>query len=66
MQARFKDFFIIDDLRIYEDGYYEGGNWKDRVDYGGSGIQFIYDAFENSHDIKKLNNGEGYVVLQPK
>ena len=61
-----KDFFIIDDLRIYEDGDYEGGNWKDRVDYGGSGIQFIYDAFENSHDITKLNNGEGYVVLQPK
>jgi hypothetical protein len=61
-----KDYFIIDDLRIYEDGNYEGGNWADRTLYGGSGIQFIYDAFEDSHNITKLNNGEGYIVLQPK
>jgi len=60
------DVFIIDDLRIYEDGEYEMGNWKDRHLYGGDGIQFIYDAFEETHDITKLNNHQGYIVLTPK
>jgi len=61
-----KDYFIIDDLRIYEDGNFEGGNWKDRVHYGGDGIQFIHDAFSDTHEITKLFNHEGYIVLIPK
>jgi hypothetical protein len=60
------DFIIIDDLRIYEDGNYEGGNWNQRHLYGGNGIQFIYDAFAETHEITKLNNHQGYVVLVPK
>ena len=65
-RSKSKDYFIIDDLRIYEDGNYESGNWTDRNLYGGNGIQFIYDAFEDSHTITKLNNDEGYVILTPK
>jgi hypothetical protein len=65
-RANSKDFIIIDDLRIYEDGNYEMGNWKDRHLYGGDGIQFIYDAFSDTHDIIKLNNHQGYIVITPK
>jgi hypothetical protein len=61
-----KDFIIIDDLRIYEDGNYEMGNWSDRHLYGGDGIQFIYDAFSETHEITKLNNHQGYIILIPK
>ena len=61
-----KDYFIIDDLRIYEDGNFEGGNWRDRVHYGGNGIQFIHDAFSDTHNITKLYNHEGYVIVIPK
>ena len=61
-----KDYIIIDDLRIYEDGNYESGNWTDRKDYGGSGIDFIVDAFAETHYINKLMNHEGYIVLEPK
>ena len=61
-----KDLFIIDDLRIYEDGQYEMGNWNERHLYGGNGIQFIYDAFQDTHDVIKLNNHQGYIVLTPK
>lgn len=61
-----KDLFIIDDLRIYEDGNFESGNWSLRNQYGGNGIQFIYDAFQDTHDVIKLNNHQGYVILTPK
>lgn len=61
-----KDFIIIDDLRIYEDNNYEMGNWKDRKLYGGEGIQFIYDLFDKTHNIGKLMNHQGYVILAPK
>jgi hypothetical protein len=61
-----KDFLIIDDLRIYEDGNYEDGNWPDRHLYGGDGIQFIYDLFDKTHNISKLMNHQGYILLIPK
>ena len=60
------DYLIIDDLRIYEDGPYEGGNWKDRSIYGGNGIDFIIENFGKSHIIQKLYNHEGYIILIPK
>ena len=43
------DVFVIDDLRIYEDGPFEGGNWDERTKYGGDGIGFIEEMFENTH-----------------
>ena len=61
-----KDYFIIDDLRIYEDGNFEGGNWRDRSQCGGNGIQFIHDAFSDTHNITKLFNHEGYIIVIPK
>jgi hypothetical protein len=61
-----KDVLIIDDLRIYQDDNYEAGNWKDRELYGGDGIEFIYDAFADTHIITKMLNHQGYLVLIPK
>lgn len=61
-----KDFFIIDDLRIYEDNNYEKGNWKDRELYGGNNIDFVYKYFSDTHIITKLMNHQGYLILVPK
>ena len=61
-----KDVFIIDDLRIYEKGDYELGNWDLYDKYGGGGIEFIADAFSDTHDLKKDYRHQGFVILTPK
>lgn len=58
--------FIIDDLRIYEDGPFEAGNWCDRKKMGGNGIKFIYEMFEKTHNIVKDYRDQGYIILTPK
>lgn len=60
------DYFVIDDLRVYEDGPFETGNWAERSIYGRDGIDFIYKLFDNTHTVKKLYHDQGYVVLLPK
>jgi hypothetical protein len=60
-----KDVFIIDDLRIYEDGPFKTGNWKDRTRLGGDGIDFIYNNFESTHNITKDYSDQGYIILTP-
>ncbi len=60
-----KDVFIIDDLRIYEDGPYEEGDWPLRSKIGGDGIEFIYDLFAETHYIKKDYRYQGFVLLTP-
>jgi hypothetical protein len=60
------DVFIIDDLRVYEDGPYEDGNWEDRNKLGGNGIEFIEDFFEETHILQKLYNHQGYLLGVPK
>jgi|TARA_R110002020_G_scaffold8148_3_gene33265 hypothetical protein len=59
------DVFIIDDLRIYEDGPFEAGVWKDRSKYGGDGIEFIEELFEETHYVVKSYNQQGYIMLFP-
>ena len=61
-----RDVFIIDDLRIYEKGNYELGNWDLYDKYGGGGIGFITDAFEGTHDVAKDYRHQGFVILTPK
>lgn len=60
-----KDVFIIDDLRIYEDGPFKTGNWVDRKTLGGEGIDFIYKNFESTHTITKDYGDQGYIILTP-
>jgi len=59
------DVFVIDDLRIYEDGPFEEGNWEDRKKYGGDGIGFIEEMFDDTHYIVKSYNKQGFVILLP-
>ncbi len=61
-----KDFFIIDDLRIYEDGPFHGGNWENRKILGGDNINFIYELFEKTHIIEKDFRDQGYIIVKPK
>ena len=59
------DVFVIDDLRIYEDGPFEEGNWPDRKLYGGDGIDFIDDIFEETHYVIKSYVKQGFIILFP-
>lgn len=61
-----KDVIIIDDLRIYEDGPFQDGNWKDRFHLGGNGINFIFNLFSDIYNIEKDFRDQGYVILTPK
>lgn len=61
-----KSYIIIDDLRIYEDGPFTGGNWPERKQLGGDGIDFITNTFFSSHDISKIYEHQGYIILKPK
>jgi len=61
-----KDLFIIDDLRIYEDGPYEAGNWSKRKELGGDGLDFITDKYKSTHVIHRDYNHQGYLFLIPK
>jgi hypothetical protein len=61
-----KDVFIIDDLRIYEDGPYEAGNWNKRKELGGNGLDFITKKYESTHTIHKDFRHQGYLFLIPK
>lgn len=57
---------IIDDLRIYEDGPFMAGNWKDRQSLGAENCNFIFDAFKDTHNIRKDYRDQGYLELLPK
>ena len=59
------DYFIIDDLRIYEDGPYEQGNWEDRSLLGGQGIEFLQEFFSDTHTINKDFRDQGYLLGIP-
>ena len=59
------DVFVIDDLRIYEDGPFEDGNWADRLKYGADGIDFIDELFDETHYVVKSYNKQGFIILLP-
>lgn len=53
------DIIIIDDLRIYEDGPFTGGNWTERYRFNPS-LSFL-DQYD--YNIEKFYSQEGYLVL---
>ena len=59
------DVIVIDDLRIYEDGPFETGNWDERTKYGGDGIEFIEKLFDDTHYIGRSYNKQVFVILFP-
>jgi len=60
-----RDIFVMDDLRIYEDGPFEEGNWTGRKTLGGIGIGFIRDLLEGTHSIEKSYKQQGFVIARP-
>jgi hypothetical protein len=64
------DFFIIDDLRIYEKADFKSGNW-DKCSYSkwescNENSKFIDKMFEETHIIEKSYEDEGYIIIKPK
>jgi hypothetical protein len=59
------DVFVIDDLWIYEEGPYEGGNWDKRSTCGADNIDFVNDLFEDTHYIIKSYAAQGFIILFP-
>ena len=59
-RSKKKDFIIIDDLRIYEDNNYTGGNWVDRSKYGTPTLDFLK---KYNYNVEKFLQHEGYIYL---
>jgi len=58
------DTFIIDDLRLYEEGSYELGSAT--LPLKKSGIGFIEELLGKSHSIKRDYRHQGFLILTPK
>jgi hypothetical protein len=54
-----KDLIICDDLRLYEDGDFESGNWPGRSRFGLS-LDFVS---KYGYTVTRFYNSEGYFVL---
>jgi len=61
-----KDVFIIDDLHIYEDGPFQLKNEAFRMKYGEAGIDFIEEAFGETHNFVRDYRHQGFLILTPK
>lgn len=59
-----RDTFIIDDLRFYEDGNFELGNFD--IGKPKSGIKFIEDLLGHTHTIKRDYRHQGFLIIEPK
>jgi hypothetical protein len=67
IRVGFNDVFIIDDLRIYENGLYQHGNAPlDTRPRHSRNIDFIRQQYSQSHLIAKLYLDEGYLLLLPR
>ncbi len=53
------DVIIIDDLRIYEDGHFTGGNWSERHRFN-LNLDFLS---KYNYKIEKFYQQEGYLLL---
>jgi len=71
-----KDIIICDDLWMYEDGNYECGSFDEhskrhghnttRQQVCGHNLNGFYEAFSDTHNIKKYYDHQGYVVFLPR
>lgn len=60
------DVFLIDDLRIYEDGDYTWGNWKTKGNYNDPGdISFVSTLLGKTHTIEKGTKDHGFLRAMP-
>lgn len=67
LRPDYKDIILVDDLRIYEEGPYKNGNMPDNIIPPSiRNIDFAYALFAATHEIVKLYNDHGYLVIIPK
>ena len=55
-----RDVIVCDDLRIYEDGPFEGGNWTERHRFTGLDLSFLE---RYNYQVTKFYSQEGYILL---
>jgi hypothetical protein len=61
------DVFLIDDLRIYENGNYYFGNWKTRDKYNApDGADFVEELLGDTHTIARGNAEHGFIIAEPR
>lgn len=63
-----QDVFILDDLGLYEPGKYQMSNakLKEYREKLGLNNQFIYDKFQDTHNIRKDFRHQGFLIMEPK
>ncbi len=66
IRKNYQDVFIIDDLRVYEDGPYENG-YAPAVTLPKSNrnLDFVQRLFKHTHSLFKSYRDEGYLFLFP-
>jgi hypothetical protein len=73
----YKDVIIMDDAWLYIDADFEWGSFDNHMEKhgfkvtrdelgAGKGADFIYECFEDTHDIMVYRNHQGYFFLTPK
>jgi hypothetical protein len=61
-RSRYEDVIVCDDLRIYEDGPYEGGIWADRLTVSDKLNSDFLSKYNRK--VSKFYADEGYVLLE--
>ncbi|TWB37191.1 hypothetical protein [Nitrospirillum pindoramense] len=69
LRPRSRDVILVDDLRIYEDGPFAGGNMPDHAQtlaFYDRNIDFAFRLFRHTHTIARDYGDEGYLVITPR
>lgn len=62
-----KDVFLMDDLRIYENGDYDWGNWNTKGRYNDPGnADFVERLLGDTHTVMKGTLDHGFIKAVPK
>lgn len=58
---------VVDDLRIYKAGNYEGGDWTEREElFGQLNYNFLYDTLEDTHLVVEKTVHQGVLIYLPR
>lgn len=58
---------VVDDLRIYKAGNYEGGDWPEREElFGQLNYNFLYDTLEDTHLVVEKTVHQGGLIYLPR
>ena len=58
---------VVDDLRIYKSGNYEGGDWPEREQlFGNLDYSFLYNTLNQTHEATETLAHQGGMIYTPK